>query len=194
MAENGAESTLEQKLLAVRLLAMDVDGVLTDGGIIVNGDGTETKRFHVADGLGIQLVLYAGIPVAWVSGRESAAVAKRAEELGVTHLYQGARNKSAALAELMGRYALTPANVAFIGDDWNDLPAYSIAAVKFAPSNAATGIKAQADFITEKAGGAGAVREVCDLILKAQSKQTPALEQYFARLLQPESPDNRVPG
>ena len=184
MSENGSQSTLEQKLAAVRLLAMDVDGVLTDGGITFSGDGSETKRFHVADGLGIQLLLYAGIPVAWISGRESPVVAKRAEELGITHLFQNTRNKSVALAELMGRYALTQSNIAYVGDDLNDLPAFSIATVKFAPSNAIETIKAHVDFVTEKAGGEGAVREICDAILKAQGKWNDAVTQYLARLLQ----------
>lgn len=184
MSDNGTELTLAQKLSAVRLLAMDVDGVLTDGGILVNGDGSETKRFNVADGLGIQLMLYAGIPVAWISGRDSPAVAWRAEQLGITHLYQGTRNKSVALADLMGRYALTQANIAYIGDDLNDLPAFSIAAVKFAPANAIDTIKAHVDFVTQNTGGNGAVREVCDAILKAQLKWNDALTQYLARLLQ----------
>jgi 3-deoxy-D-manno-octulosonate 8-phosphate phosphatase (KDO 8-P phosphatase) len=188
MAEEAAGDGLEKKLAAVRLLAMDVDGVLTDGGILVNGDGTETKRFHVADGLGIQLMIHAGIPVAWISGRESAAVATRAEELGITHLSQGTRNKAVALAELMARYGLTPINIAYIGDDLNDLPAFSIAQVKFAPANAIESIKAHVDFVTSAAGGQGAVREVCDAILKAQSKWNEAVTRYLAVLLQ-QDPD-----
>ncbi len=183
-----SESSVQSSLMAVRLLAMDVDGVLTDGGIIVHADGTETKRFNVADGLGVQLVIYSGIPVAWISGRGSEAVAKRADELGVTHLYQNTKNKSVALAELLGRYALTQANIAYIGDDLNDLPAFSLAGVKFAPANAIGEIKAIADFVTERPGGSGAVREVCDTILKAQGKWNDAVTQYLARLLQQEYP------
>ena len=186
MSQDPPQPAPEEKLAAVRLLAMDVDGVLTDGGISFDSAGIESKRFHVADGLGIQLLLYAGIPVAWISGRESAVVAKRAEELGITHLYQNTRNKSVALAELMGRYALTQANIAYVGDDLNDLPAFSIASVKFAPANAIDTIKAHVDFVTEKPGGQGAVREVCDTILKAQGKWNDAVTQYLARLLQPD--------
>jgi 3-deoxy-D-manno-octulosonate 8-phosphate phosphatase (KDO 8-P phosphatase) len=165
---------------------MDIDGVLTDGGISIGPNGSETKRFHVADGLGIQLVIYAGIPVVWISGRESEAVTHRAAELGITHLYQKIRNKSAVLGELMGRYALTQANIAYIGDDLNDLPAFSIAGVKFAPVNAIGEIKAIADFITEHPGGSGAVREVCDTILKAQGKWNDSVTQYLAKLLKQE--------
>jgi len=181
---NSSESTtLQERLAAIRLLAMDVDGVLTDGGISLFPDGSELKRFHVADGLGIALALYGGLIVVWISGRASESVERRAQELGVRHLYQNAVNKSAPLAELIGAYTLAPANIAYIGDDLNDLPAYSIAGVKFAPANAAPEIKGLADFVTEHAGGAGAVREVCDVLLKAQGKWNDALTQYLAQLL-----------
>lgn len=183
MAENGA-GAIQDRLAAVRLLAMDVDGVLTDGTILMAGEHTEAKRFHVADGLGIQLALHAGLTVVWISGRTSEAVERRARELNVSHLYQNAPNKSVPLAELLGAYTLAPANIAFIGDDINDLPAYSVAGVKFAPANAADIIKGVADFVTERPGGAGAVREVCDAILKAQGKWASAVEQYLASLLQ----------
>jgi len=174
----------QDKLLAIRLLAMDVDGVLTDGSIELVADGPETKRFHILDGLGIQLVLNAGLAVAWITGRESPVVEARANELGVTHLYQRTSNKSAAIAELIGKYALNQSNVAYIGDDLNDLPAYSLAGCKFAPANATAEIKGLADFVTERSGGAGAVREVCDVILKAQGKWNDAVSIYLARLLQ----------
>lgn len=179
-----APPTLTERLAAIRLLAMDVDGVLTDGGILLSGTDPEIKRFHVADGLGIQLALHGGLIVAWISGRASEAVERRAQELGVQHLYQNTANKSAPLAELIGAYSLDSVNVAYVGDDLNDLPAYSLAGVKFATANAVAEIKGLADFITEKAGGEGAVREVCDVVLKGQGKWTEALTQYLARLLQ----------
>lgn len=175
--------TAEQRLQNIRLIAMDVDGVLTDGGILLAPGQPETKRFHVADGLGIQLALNAGLAVAWISGRESEVVQMRAQELGVTHLYQNTPNKSVPLAELIGMYALTSANIAYIGDDLNDLPAFSLAGLKFAPSNAIPEIKALAEFVTERQGGQGAVREVCDMILKTQGKWNDAVTLYLARLL-----------
>jgi 3-deoxy-D-manno-octulosonate 8-phosphate phosphatase (KDO 8-P phosphatase) len=178
-------AAMEARLANIRLLAMDVDGVLTDGGLWLSGADSEVKRFHVADGLGIQLALYGGLIVAWISGRGSEAVARRAQELGVTHLSQNAGNKSAPLAELLGAYTLSQAHVAYIGDDLNDIPAFALSGVKFAPSNAAPEIKALADFVTERPGGGGAVREVCDLILKSQGKWNDALTHYLARLLQP---------
>lgn len=182
--ETSIGPSVQERLASIRLLAMDVDGVLTDGGLFFTGEGEETKRFHVADGLGLQLVMYAGLTVAWISGRSSPAVERRARELGVKHLYQETANKSVALAELLGLYTLTSANIAYIGDDLNDLPAFSIAGVKFAPANAAPEIKGLADFITERPGGSGAVREVCDVILKSQDKFNDSLTHYLSRLLQ----------
>jgi 3-deoxy-D-manno-octulosonate 8-phosphate phosphatase (KDO 8-P phosphatase) len=174
----------QDKLTFIRLIAMDVDGVLTDGKIDLSGDSEENKTFHVLDGLGIQLAINAGLVVAWISGRESKIVEKRANELGVTHLFQRASNKSAAIAELIGSYALSQANIAYIGDDLNDLPAYSLAGCKFAPANAVSEIKALADFVTERPGGSGAVREVCDVILKAQGKWNDAVTIYLSHLMQ----------
>src|SRR5437899_1489096 len=120
-----SETSPQERLLAVRLLAMDVDGVLTDGGILLDGAEGESKRFHIADGLGIQLAINAGLTVVWISGRESQVVERRARELGVQHLYQKMRNKAQAIAEMLGTYALSQSNVAYIGDDLNDLPAFS---------------------------------------------------------------------
>lgn len=188
----GVPQSIEVRLAAIRLLAMDVDGVLTDGSILFTGGGTESKQFHVADGLGIRLALEAGLVVVWISSRMSEAVAQRAAELKVSHLYQNVDNKSKALAELIGAYTLQTDNVAYIGDDLNDLPAYSLAGVKFAPANAVSEIKGIADFVTEKRGGEGAVREVCDVLLKAQGKWNDAVTRYLARLLQAEDIPSRT--
>jgi len=180
------EASPVHKLEAVRLLALDVDGVLTDGSILLVG-GEEIKRFDASDGLGIRLLLHAGILVAWISGRESTCVERRARELGVTRLYQGARNKSVVLADLMASYALAQSNIAYMGDDLNDIPAYSIAGVKFAPANAVMEIKTLADFVTERPGGSGAVREVCDVILKAKNVWTEAVTAYLSDLMRMQS-------
>jgi 3-deoxy-D-manno-octulosonate 8-phosphate phosphatase (KDO 8-P phosphatase) len=184
-AANEAGS-VQDKLGAIRLIAMDIDGVLTDGAVELVLDGPEVKRFNVADGLGLRLVMNTGIQVAWISGRASEIVQKRAAELGITHLYEKTPNKSIPLAELMGRFTLSTANIAYMGDDLNDLPAFSLAGAKFAPANAATEIKALADFVTTHAGGAGAVREMCDVILKAQGRFNDALTIYLAGLLKTE--------
>jgi 3-deoxy-D-manno-octulosonate 8-phosphate phosphatase (KDO 8-P phosphatase) len=178
-----SEAGIQSKLASIRLIAMDIDGVLTDGTVELVSSGPEIKRFHVADGLGLQLAMNAGISVVWISGRASEIVEKRAHELGVTHLFQGTANKSVPLAELMGRFTLSQANIAYMGDDLNDLPAFSLAGAKFAPANAVNEIKALADFVTVNCGGAGAVREMCDTILKAQGRYNDALSVYLARLL-----------
>ena len=178
------QENVTERLKRVRLLAMDVDGVLTDGKIVLVGDDGESKAFHIQDGLGIQLAMHGGMVVAWISGRKSAIVERRAKELGVTHLYQGAANKSAVIAELIAAYSVHQAQIAYIGDDLNDLPAFSLAGVKFAPANAVAEIKGLADFVTERRGGEGAVREVCDVILKAQERWNPAVTAYLSTLMQ----------
>ena len=187
------ENSIGERLKKVRLLAMDVDGVLTDGRIVLVGADAESKEFHILDGLGIQLALNGGLIVAWISGRNSALVERRAKELGVTHLFQTTANKSAALAELIASYNVNQAQIAFIGDDLNDIPAFSLAGVKFAPANAVAEIKALADFVTEKKGGEGAVREVCDVILKAQDKWNDAVTRYLSGLLQRSNGESQVP-
>lgn len=184
MAEPGV---IQHKLSDIKLIALDVDGVLTDGSVNYSSDGTETKRFHIADGLGIQLAIHAGLVVAWISGRTSDAVERRSKELNVHHLYMGVSNKSIALAELMGAYEIEGKNIAYMGDDLNDLPALSLVGVKFAPSNAVPEILGHADFVTSKSGGSGAVREMCDAILKAQGKYTEALTLYLSDILRPKS-------
>ena len=187
------ENSIGERLKKVRLLAMDVDGVLTDGRIVLVGADAESKEFHILDGLGIQLALNGGLIVAWISGRNSALVERRAMELGVTHLFQTTANKSAALAELIASYNVNQAQIAFIGDDLNDIPAFTLAGVKFAPANAVAEIKALADFVTEKKGGEGAVREVCDVILKAQDKWNDAVTRYLSGLLQKSNGESQVP-
>ncbi len=184
MSDDSQLEATAEKLKHVKLLAMDVDGVLTDGAIWLESDGSEAKRFSVADGLGIVLMLKAGLLVVWISGRRSVAVEKRAAELSITHLFQGARNKSRVIAQLMATYSLGSANIAYIGDDLNDLPAFATAGVRFATANAAGEVKAVADFVTDNSGGGGAIREVCNAILKAQNRWTSAVESYLSEILQ----------
>ena len=181
-----AEDSAAEKLKKVRLLAMDVDGVLTDGRISLVGDSEESKQFHIQDGLGIQLAVHGGLVVAWITGRTSSIVERRANELGVTHLHQGCSNKSVVLAELIAKYSVNQSQIAYMGDDLNDIPAFSLAGVKFAPSNAVAEIKGLADFVTERNGGEGAVREMCDVILKAQDRWNDAVTAYLGKLMREE--------
>jgi 3-deoxy-D-manno-octulosonate 8-phosphate phosphatase (KDO 8-P phosphatase) len=179
--------TPPERLVSLRLLAMDVDGVLTDGSLIWSGPdaaGTvwETKRFHARDGLAITLALLAGLQIAWLTGRRSAIVERRARELRVEELYQGARDKRAVLDALRLRLGLQQGEVGYIGDDLNDLPAFEVAGVRFAVADAASEVIEQAHWVTEAAGGAGAVREVIEGVLRAQRRWDEACQAYMARL------------
>jgi len=153
---------------AIRLLAMDVDGVLTDGGIQISSDGTETKTFHVLDGLGIVRLLRNGISVAWISGRLSGATAVRAKELKIPHLIQGRVDKAEALGELAQSLSLPAAACAYIGDDDIDAGAITWAGIGISVPDAMPAALAAADYVTRRRAGHGAVREVCEHLLAAR--------------------------
>ncbi|MFT3828106.1 MAG: HAD-IIIA family hydrolase [Opitutaceae bacterium] len=152
----------------IRLFAMDVDGVLTDGTIFVSSDGSETKGFSVLDGMGLSRLRQAGIVVAWISGRESGATTRRAAELKIAHLVQGRTDKLAALQELAARLGLSPENICYMGDDDIDTTAISWAAIGVAPSTSMPAALAAADYVPSRRAGAGAVREVCEHLLAAR--------------------------
>jgi 3-deoxy-D-manno-octulosonate 8-phosphate phosphatase (KDO 8-P phosphatase) len=151
----------------MRLFAMDVDGILTDGGVYVGSDGTETKRFCVTDGLGLGLLRDRGLPLAWISGRASGATSLRAAELRIPHVIQGRRDKLAALTELAGILGLPLDRCVYMGDDVIDAPAIGAAGIGVSVPRAADAAAAAADYITRHSGGDGAVREICDLLLGA---------------------------
>ena len=157
----------------VRLVALDVDGVLTDGGLHYDPEGREQKRFHVADGLGIKLLRRAGLEVAIISGRASPAVAARARELGIAHLHQGVEDKRALLDQLLARLELCPAQVAYMGDDLPDLPVLRVVGFPAAPADARPEVRQAARWVTSAPGGRGAVRELAEHLLKAQGKWDP---------------------
>ena len=161
---------VRERAKKVRLLILDVDGVLTDRTIILDGDRGEWKVFHVRDGTGIKMLLEAGIEVALFSGRSSRVVERRAKELGVGHVYQGLRDKVAPYEVLKGLLGLKDEEVCFVGDDILDIPL--LQRVGF-PIVVADGVEEAKDFalyVTRRRGGRGAVREVCELILRAQGK------------------------
>lgn len=164
--------TLSEALLAkaeaVRLLILDVDGVLTDGRLLYGPDGETFKVFHAQDGSAMRALADAGVALAIISGRSSAAVARRAEELGVRHVYLGRADKAAALAELAAATGLPPARMAHVGDDCADLPLFGEVGLACAVADAHPLARAQADLVTAAGGGRGAVREVCDLLLRAR--------------------------
>ena len=154
----------------IRLAAFDVDGTLTDGRLHYGEDGRETKVFHVQDGLGLKRLQSYGIQVAIITARISHAVSLRAEELGITHVYQGQGDKRACLRDLLDALNLTADQAAFIGDDLTDLAPMGIAGLAIAPANAHPWVAERAHWQTTRSGGEGAAREVCDLLLLAQGK------------------------
>jgi 3-deoxy-D-manno-octulosonate 8-phosphate phosphatase (KDO 8-P phosphatase) len=166
----------------VRLIAFDVDGTLTDGGVYFGPHGEEHKRFNIADGLGFRLALSAGFKLGIVSGRKSEQVRNRMEALGVTEILQGIDNKRDALLQLMAKHDLAPEQVAFVGDDINDIPAFEAVGVKIAVANAVQYVKNRADYVTHAFGGNGAGREAIEAILTAQGRLEAALEQYIAEI------------
>lgn len=168
----------------VRLLGLDVDGVLTDNGVYIGpvaGARVELKRFDIQDGLGLILLKTAGLPVVWVSGRSSEATALRASELWVQDLLQvpGPR-KAAAFGEVLDRRAIAWEEVAFVGDDLADLPILRRVGLPIAVANAVSEVKQAAAYVTRAAGGHGAVREVVELLLRARGEWADILERYFA--------------
>jgi 3-deoxy-D-manno-octulosonate 8-phosphate phosphatase (KDO 8-P phosphatase) len=160
--------TLVERANDIRLLVLDVDGVLTDGRLYYTARGEQMKCFHVRDGAGIKQLLKSGVQIAAISGRKSKAVDKRLGELGVTWIRQGIEDKLAALRELLDILNLGPQAVASIGDDTADLPIFEVARLAIAVADAHPSVKSQAHFITQALGGQGAVREVCDLILEGR--------------------------
>ncbi|KXU34911.1 HAD family hydrolase [Cephaloticoccus capnophilus] len=163
-ARNAATATDWAK---IRLFAMDVDGVLTDGTVQIASDGTEAKVFSILDGMGLVRLARAGITTAWISGRPSEATTRRARELGIPHLIQGRTDKLAALSELAARLRLSPEHCAYMGDDDIDAPAISWAGVGIAAPEAMPSALDAANYVPARAAGRGAVREVCEHILGA---------------------------
>ena len=166
----------------IKLVAFDIDGVMTDGGLHYTDDGHELKTFNVQDGLGIVLLKRAGIEVAIITGRNSGVVACRAADLGVSHVYQGVGDKHAVAAKLLEQLGLHWSELAFMGDDLIDLRAMGQCGFAIAPANARTIVKARAHAVTDAAGGQGAVREAIEFILAAQDK----LDAAFAPYLDPQ--------
>lgn len=164
----------------VRILVLDVDGVLTNNQIIFGQAGELLKVFHSQDGLGISAAHKAGLKTAIITGRNSEMVRRRGEELKIGDLYQGSVDKVAALQELLAKHNLSPEAVAYVGDDLNDLPALAYAGLACAVANAVPEVKTAAHYVAQREGGRGAVREIIEFILKAQGKWDWVVEQYRA--------------
>lgn len=165
-------SSALDKLGDIRLVAFDVDGVFTDGRFYLSDDGIETKTFHTQDGFGVRQLLTSGVEVGVISGRRSAAVEKRMAELQVPHVLLGCKDKVAAMDELAAKLGLDVSACAYVGDDLPDLPLLEHVGFSVAVANAVPALQARCDYVTEKPGGFGAVREVCDLVINMRSGAT----------------------
>lgn len=168
-----------QKLKSIKLLILDVDGVLTDGRVIYTDSGEEIKRFDVRDGHGLKLLMRSGIEVILLTGRESKVVLHRARDLGIEHVYQKALNKNEVYKEILAKWNLEDKEVGFVGDDLIDLPVLRKVGFAAAVPDAVPEVKETVDYITTKKGGEGAVREICELLLKAQNKWEAVTERYY---------------
>lgn len=167
------------RLKKIRLLLLDVDGVLTDGSIIYHDNGKETKVFNVKDGLGIRLLIDSGIRVGIVTGRASNALLSRCRNLGIDLIFDGIKDKAAVLNAIVEKTGISPEHMAFIGDDLPDLPLMKLVGVSAAVADANDTTKKYADIITVKKGGYGAVREFCESILKAKGLWENIEEKYI---------------
>ncbi len=172
------KKSLREKLQHIKILIMDVDGVMTDGRIIINDDGRETKNFDVRDGHGIKLVQRYGIEVALLTGRQSEVVKHRANELGITEVHQKIFNKKEVFAEILQKNNLNAYQAAFIGDDIIDIPVLKEAGFSATVADAIDIVKKTVDYVTKNKGGRGAVREVCEMLLQAQGRWPEIAAKY----------------
>ncbi|AKF09659.1 KdsC family phosphatase [Sandaracinus amylolyticus] len=172
---------LREKLAAVRALALDVDGVLTDGSLTYGADGEVLKTFHVRDGMGMRLVQNEGIAVAVITAKRSPMLVRRLADLKVAHLLDGREDKGVAIAELAATLGVPLASIAFVGDDVLDLPAMRAAGVGIAVADAHPLVREAAAWVTRERGGRGAVREVCDALLDARGRLRAACEELLRR-------------
>lgn len=174
-----ASHNLTTRAQQIRLLVLDVDGVLSDGRLYFGNSGEEIKNFHIHDGLGVKLLARGGVDTAIITGRSSAIVSRRAENLGIRHVMQGREDKLVALQELCASLALDFTHVAYMGDDLPDLAAIRRVGLGLTVANAHPLVRDHADWISRHDGGNGAVREACEFILDAQGKLQALLDEYL---------------
>jgi 2-dehydro-3-deoxyphosphooctonate aldolase (KDO 8-P synthase) len=173
-------SSLDERLKKIRMIIFDVDGVLTDGGIIFGTGDIEIKYFNVRDGHGIKIAKRHGLDVALVTGRKSEVVERRARELGIETVFQGMKDKRPALEEIMTKFNLRSEEIAVVGDDVVDIPLMRRVGVKITVPEAPMDVVQETDYVTRNAGGKGAAREIIEKILKARGKWSEVMERYYA--------------
>ena len=177
-----AKISLKNKIKNISLIISDVDGVLTDGTIFIGADGTEFKQFNVEDGSGAAFARLASIPIALISGRESNATSIRAKELKIEYCFQGSLDKTTPYKEVCKIYNVTPNEVAYIGDGLIDIPVMLKSGLAISPQNAHQSVKDISDYITEKSGGEGVLREVVELILKEKDIYNQTLDEMKKKI------------
>ena len=169
-----------ERAARVKVMIFDVDGVLTDGSLTYGPDGEVTKTFYVLDGLGIQLLNRTGVQTAIISARTSPIVVRRAADLGITHVFQGQHDKRLAFAELLDKTGVTADACGYIGDDVIDLPLFTRVGFAVTVPSGHPEVQYRAHYVTKNPGGRGAVREVCDMVMRARGTYEQALAPYFA--------------
>lgn len=169
-----------EKIKKIKLLLLDVDGVLTDGSIILGESNQEIKIFNIKDGMGIKLAQASGIEVGIITGRTSEAVKRRAEELDIKILYQGQPDKLKAHDQIKANCGLTDDQIAYIGDDLNDIKLLQKVGLSFTVHDACDEVKTEVDYVTKRPGGKGAIREAIELILKRQGKWEALIQKYYS--------------
>lgn len=172
--------TLEERLARVELLLLDVDGVLTDGRVVIDDRGVETKAFDVTDGHGLKLLQRAGVEVGLVTGRRSRVVEHRARELGIREVHQGVRDKLPVVRGILSRRGLGPERLGYVGDDVVDLPVLLQAGLAVSVADAPAYVRERVHWVTARPGGRGAVREVCEAILRARGAWGAVTAKYFS--------------
>ncbi len=179
MTEKLTEQLLNEKAQKIQLLLLDVDGVLTDGKLYFSNSNDEYKAFNILDGHGIKMLQEHDIKVGIVTGRESNIVTKRAADLGINIVVQGSPDKREAVKAIASEHSINLENIAFMGDDYPDLPAMNTVGLSLSVANAHRAVAARVDWQSKKNGGEGAVREACDLLMRAQGKYDLALQKYL---------------
>ncbi len=178
---NSLSTEQRERFKRIKLLVLDVDGVMTNGGLMLSDDGKEYKIFHAHDGLGMKLLKSTGVELAIITGRKSQVVSQRAESTGVSHLFQGAEDKLSAWQSLLQDTGIAAADAAFMGDDVVDLPPMLQSGLAIAVPAAPEMVLSHAHYVTQKTGGNGAVREVCELIMQVQETFEATMQPFLTQ-------------
>ena len=172
-------NAIDKKAAGIKLVVFDVDGVLTDGSLILGENGNEYKIFHVRDGQGLVMLRDSGCKVAVITARSSRIVAERMQSLGIEYVFQGQSDKGKTMDDLLAKTGIGQTQAAYVGDDFLDLPAMKKAGLAIAVADAHPAVREQADWVTTAPGGRGAAREVCELIMQSQSTLQPVIRSYL---------------